>query len=559
MRRWSLLLVFLAPAFDPCTPVKAAEIYHDDGIDARWDNTLRYSLALRLSPRNAALVSDVNSDDGDRNFSPGVISNRVDVFSEFDASRDDFGVRVSAALWLDTIYREPNDNNSAATLNLATQRHDEFAADVRSLHGGTARLFDAFFHGAFDAGGVPISFRVGRHVVLWGESLFFAENGIAAGQAPIDVIKALSSPEAEAKEVLLPVWQASSTIEIRPNVALNLYYQFEERKDQLPGIGSYFSNVDFIGAGAEEYFSPAGSVLTRTRDLRPKGLGQFGVGLTVNTGALSYGLYALVFNAKEPQVYLRPGAGTYQLVYPASIEVYGASFSGGFRETTIAGEISGRRNMPLVSTILIAPPWLPITNSDYPLYAIGDTLQGQVSTITTFGRSSLWQRAEFREELAFNERLAVTRNPDALETGRIAGSAGYPPSFESANALATPVESVLAAAAYPVGFGHGTGGAGESGRTKFAAEYEASFEPQYFEVLPALDLSEPITISYAFAGASSVDEGENSGTGTFELGLSAVYRSLWRSHLGFITFVGPYSRQGLADRDFVSFSIERTF
>ena len=559
MRLWTLFLAFLVPAYLLCLPAKAAGIYHDKDIDARWDNTVRYGIALRLRPRDPALISDANADDGDRNFRPGVISNRMDILSEFDASRNGFGVRVSAAAWLDTIYREPNDNDSAATLNLIASRHDEFASDVRSLHGGKIQLSDAFVHGTFEAHGLPLSFRVGRHVVLWGESLFFAANGIAAGQAPIDVIKALGSPDAEAKEVLLPVWQASSTIEIRPNVALSFYYQFEERKDQLPGTGSYFSTVDFVGAGAEQYLLSPGVALRRTQDLRPKGSGQFGVGLTVNTSAFSYGIYALVFNAKEPQIYLRPSAGTYQLIYPAGIEIYGASFSSAFGATILAGEISGRRYMPLVSATLIAPASLPMTDSDYPLYAVGDTLQGQVSTVTTLAGNALWARAEFKQELAFNERLAVTRNPDALEAGRAAVAAGYPASFTGGNPGVAEGERALFAAAYSAGFTHGFGGAAEGKRTRFAAQYEASFEPEYFEVLPALDLSVPISFSYTFAGESSVDDGENSGTGSFEIGLSATYRSVWKSHIGLTYFIGPASKQSLADRDFVSLSIERTF
>ncbi|MFZ1990828.1 MAG: DUF1302 family protein [Alphaproteobacteria bacterium] len=513
MRLWALFLVFLAPAYVLCIPVKAAEIYHDEDIDARLDNTVRYSVAFRLPPRDAALIADPNADDGDRNFRPGLISNRVDILSEFDASRNGFGVRVSAAAWLDTVYREPNDNDSAATLNLISSRHDEFASDVRSLHGGTVQLSDAFIHGVFDAGGLPISFRIGRHVVLWGESLFFAENGIAAGQAPIDVIKDLGAPDVEAKEVFLPVWQASSVVELRPNVALKLYYQFEGRKDQLPGTGSYFSAEDFIGAGAQAYFFAPGQVLTRAQDLRPRGSGQYGIGLEVSTSAFTYGLYALVFNAKEPQTYLGPDVGTYQLVYPAGIEIYGASFSTSFGESTIAAEISGRRNMPLVSTTLIAPPSLSVVDSEHPLYAIGDTLQGQLSTVTTFAGNALWARAEFKEELAFNERLAITRNLDAFERGR----------------------------------------------TSFAAEYQASFEPEYFEILPALDLSVPLGFTYAFAGESSSDDAENAGTGSIEIGLSAVYRSVWKSHIGLTYFIGSAAKQSLADRDFVSLSVERTF
>ena len=48
------------------TPVWAAEIYAGDGLSVRWDNTLRYSMALRPMSPSAELLSYINGDDGDR-------------------------------------------------------------------------------------------------------------------------------------------------------------------------------------------------------------------------------------------------------------------------------------------------------------------------------------------------------------------------------------------------------------------------------------------------------------------------------------------------------------
>src|SRR5215471_15509100 len=80
-------------------PVRAAEIYAGDGLEVRWDNTLRYSVALRPLSRSAELLSYINGDDGDRNFAPGLVSNRFDLLSELDISAGDFGVHASAAAW----------------------------------------------------------------------------------------------------------------------------------------------------------------------------------------------------------------------------------------------------------------------------------------------------------------------------------------------------------------------------------------------------------------------------------------------------------------------------
>src|SRR6202000_248450 len=52
-------------------PVRAMDLYADDSVEIRWDNTLRYSAAVRLAGQDASLLAKINNDDGDRNFAPG--------------------------------------------------------------------------------------------------------------------------------------------------------------------------------------------------------------------------------------------------------------------------------------------------------------------------------------------------------------------------------------------------------------------------------------------------------------------------------------------------------
>src|SRR5262249_6475067 len=146
-------------------------------VQFRWDNLIQYSVAFRLEKRDPALLLNPNTDDGDRNFDSGVISNRLDVLSQLDVSKDDYGFDVSVAAWYDSIYHGRNDNNSPSTYNLAPTMHGEFADAVESLHGGRIEFVNAFIHGRTELFGMPFSFRVGRHTLLWGESLFFPDNG----------------------------------------------------------------------------------------------------------------------------------------------------------------------------------------------------------------------------------------------------------------------------------------------------------------------------------------------------------------------------------------------
>src|SRR4051812_3550789 len=61
----------------------------------RWDNTIKYNYGHRVNGQEASLLKSANFDDGDRNFDKGMVSNRVDLLSEFDVVyQKSFGMRV---------------------------------------------------------------------------------------------------------------------------------------------------------------------------------------------------------------------------------------------------------------------------------------------------------------------------------------------------------------------------------------------------------------------------------------------------------------------------------
>jgi len=522
-----LVLLIAGIASAPIACATAAELYDDQGISLRWDTTVRYSAAFRVESRDAALVADPNADDGDRNFKPGLVSNRLDVFSQADFDYRDFGLRLSGVGWYDSVYTERNDNDSPSTFNPISVPHDAFTRATRELHAEHVELADAYLHGSFQAGDMPVSFRLGRYTLLWGESLFFADNGIAAGQSPTDGLKAPSYSQARAAEILLPVTQASATLLPRSDIAVDFYYQFEWRKNRLPGSGSYFSDADYLDAGGERYllsgsgYLPStGKYLTRAPDLRPRSADQFGAALQFNEADFNYGFYALRFDAKNPEIYLRPdgslgpgNVGTYQLVYPNGIELYGASFSSNIADNNVAGEISFRRNMPLVSNPVTIPLNVIADAGDHARYAVGDTLHAQVSSVSTFSAGTFWDGADLTTELAASDVLAFTKNKSTFAQGRTQG----------------------------------------------ALSFEAYFEPEYFEVLPNLDISVPIGVGFGLLGNSPTSAGGYGGAGDIELGIEAKFRNVWEGRLSFTHFLGSPAKQPLADRDFISFSVERTF
>ncbi len=511
----SFIAVKLCLALTLCRApaVSAAELYEGDDTTLRWDNTVSYSTAFRISDRDPLLLANRNADDGDNNFAPGIVSNRFDLFSQLDFAKAWFGLHASGAAWYDTIYHQKNDNNSPATFNPISVPHNEFTHAVRMLHGAKAELVDAFLYGNTELAGLPFSFRLGRHTLLWGESLFFPENGIAAGQAPIDDIKELTRPTTYAKDVFMPVAQASASLQLPEGFAVEAYYQFEWRQTRLPGSGSYFSSSDYYDAGGERYILRSGRYLLRAADETPPSSGQYGAALRWSTDEIDYGLYALRFNAKDAKIYYRADLGTYNLVYPRGIEIYGVSASGYLGNSNIAAELSGRRDMPLVNSLLFLPAGQSADAYQNARYPVGDTLHAQLSTITTFARSSLWDSANFNAELSATQRLDVTNNAAELDPSA----------------------------------------------SKLAVAFRGSFEPTYFEVLPNLDLTLSLGLGYNLAGNSSTDSYQRQGAGDLDFGVTATYRVVWSASITLTHFLGNASRQVLADRDFIRFGIQRTF
>lgn len=507
-------------------------------LKVRWDNTVKLSSVFRVTRQSSGLMTEPNQDDGNRNFSRGEVSRRVDLLSEFDMSyRKSLGARVSAALWYDPLYTGSNNNNSAATVNHTSAPSNEFTNETKRLHGRRADLLDAFVYASSDSG----SIRLGRHALIYGETLFFGSNGIANAQAPVDFIKLLSVPGSQFKEIILPVNQLSGQYQLSSSVSVGGYAQFEWRKSRLPAVGSYLSDSDVLGPGAEQFLVPTpggilGVPMQATRDARK--WGQFGLQLRWRPSAIDaeFGFYAVKYHDKTPQFYLRPLGLlvspvlplNFQRVYGEDIKSYGASVSTVVGDVNVAAEASLRRNAPLVSG--------PVNDTtldgsggvgDKALYAVGNSAHLNISAVALFPASMLWDQSSLLAEIGFNRLLSVTRNPQALDPNA----------------------------------------------TRDAYGLRAIFEPQYFQVLSGWDISVPLGLGYNPRGRSSVVAKFNGGVdkgGDVSLGLKSTYANVWKLALNYTRFIGSAGlgvgpdahltfKQSLADRDFVSLSVQRTF
>lgn len=519
----------------------AFEIDTNSDVKLRIDNTFKYSAAVRLKNQSQTLVnpaansSNVNLDDGDRNFAPGLISNRLDWLGEVDVEWHNLGARVSAAAWYDSVYNSGTNNSSAATFNPFSVGVGSFTDATRDLHGRKAELLEAFVFGRWNLDGRDTSVRLGRHAFLWGESLFFGSNGIAAAQAPVDAIKALSVPNTQFKELLRPVNQLSGQLAITPKVSIGGYYQFEWERNRLPASGSYFSTADFLDDGGERLFVGPGQAFFRRSDLEGKNSGQGGVQLRwrLENPDVDLGFYAVQYHDKSPQIYAFPGAninpaigkfGEYALVFPENVRALGTSFSTTLLDANVAGEVSFRFNAPLVSSA--AQVLSGADNSGNPLYAVGRTAHAQMSVIQSLQPTPLWRAANFVGEVAWNRRLSISRNAATLDPNT----------------------------------------------TRDAWGFRFVLEPSYFQVLDGMDITVPIGLGYNPGGRSSAVQGFNGGTthaGDLSIGVNGTYLNVWKLSLSYTHYFGGANSllsptntftygQSLKDRDFIAFSLSRT-
>lgn len=551
----------------PTLPARAFVVdTGNDDLKVRWDNTFKYSVGYRLEDPDQSVAASIpsalggsgnpNVDFGDMNYKRGLINNRLDLLSELDVAwQRDLGFRLSGAAWYDTVYqRDSHDfptespysllaNNRAA---LAGGANNQMSDSAKNLMGNKGEISDAFVYGSTALGeGMKLSGRLGRHTLLYGETLFLGANGIAAAQGPVDLIKAYSVPNSQFKEIGLPVGQLSTNLQVNQDLSFGAYYQYEWRPLRLPAAGSYFSPADFVGTGADLLLTPTGGAANRIADQKGRDSGQFGgrVKFRLPDSEVEWGLYAAryddktpmpVFNATDPAGAY--GGGTYRLTYARNVKVYGLSFSTLVGETNVAGEISTRRNTPLHPLgDLVVNFNNSANNDDDTAYARGNTLHANLSAITVFPATALWQGASLVGELAFNRLLSVTHNPTN--------------------------------AAYPDGVLNTT-------HTRDAWFMRTVFQAEYFQVMPGVDMQVPIGIGYGIAGRSAVLQLYPEHGGDLSVGFNFDYQKTWRAGVQVTHYFGPAGpapslttgettyasyKQYYADRDFITLSVQRSF
>jgi hypothetical protein len=530
----------------------------NDDLKIRWDNTIKYSTIYRLEdPDEEQLARYVDSPagDGDRNFDKGIASSRFDLLTEFDLVHDyNKGFRISGTGWYDSVYNTDNDNDTGQSHNL-TVDSDEFNDETEEAVGRDFELLDAFAFYKGHLGEMSSSIRVGRHTVIYGETLMSGANGIAAAQGPVDIVKAATVPGAQIKEFLLPTNQISATLQPRDNLSLGAYYQFEWEESNFFPAGSFLSPNDIVGPGGESFLDTL--AVPRADDLEARDSGQWGAQLRYRPDSLDVelGLYAANYHDKTPSaVYVNIGQNeflssigltppdniaptSYTRVYHEDIRTYGVSASTVLGDDNVSIELSMRDNVPLTgglcpssdqsgcgyfinTTYLLGGP--TFDNEDNPCYAVGKSAHLTLVDIHLFQPNLILRDGgSLAVQYDWHRVHSVTENEEMIDTTT----------------------------------------------TKSASSVTLAFTADYYQVLDGFDLSFPVVLTRNLSGRSRMYIGWVEDGGSLDVGVNFNYRNKLKGGLNYHHFIGDEGAsigagsfdQTQYDRDYISFNISSTF
>lgn len=505
---------------------------HGNDVEINLNITASYTGALRVGKPNQVLVSgtnNANGNDGDANLRHGIVNDTFEVLPVLDIKDQSFGMHFSGEYFVNTVYLGGNQNNQPGSVNPIVASNTDYADETKTSNGHNGRLLDAFVYDSWNfGGGQQFTLKAGQQTLFWGQSLF-STDGISGGQAPLDLVQAQNLVNPQSQQVFLPVGQIVATYQPDSTYTIQGYYQYQWEPYAFQGVGSYFSTSDITGPGGYREIVGGGVYFGRTKDLTPPSQnGQFGLSLQAQYGNYDVGLFALRYDAKVPVVAQTVNtvgglSGTYTVIYPRDIWLYGTSLSTTLGATNVAGEVSIRTHDPLVTQgpTAIDTTYFGNANSD-PHYPVGNVMTGLVSAI--YGSPALKYDPggiTLLGELEWDDVFRVTANKDQLAPNR----------------------------------------------TSQAASIDVEVEPAYFEVLPSLELQFPVSVSYNLAGNSQVQTAMNHGTGSYSMSIVATYRESWDASLNYVGYFGRAGTSPLVpevsamavDRSYISLNLQHTF
>lgn len=280
-------------------------------LNGSFDTTLSIGTLYRLDNPDPALYGtannfqgipgqgySVNTDDGDLNYPKGTSSVLVKATHDLELKWHDFRAFVRGYYFYD--FRNES----------GTKPHTPLSSYAKERVGADAVLLDNYVAGKFDLGSMPVTVRLGRQVISWGESTFIP-NGINVIN-PVDVSR-LRAPGSELREALLPVYAWDTSVSLTDKLSLEAVWLLEFRRTEIDPDGTYFSTNDFASPGGSRVYLGFGSLsdqqplgaLPRGYDREHGNFGQWGLAmryLATNLNNTEFGFYYLKYNSRLPVI-----------------------------------------------------------------------------------------------------------------------------------------------------------------------------------------------------------------------------------------------------------------
>ena len=319
--------------------------FADNEISGSIDTTVSYGQLWRVQGQDKT-NNDINTNDGNRNFGTGLVSEVFKVTSDMEVTYQNYGAFVRGTAFYDTqIMDKRNDYYDSSLAYQPSQnvpKDDSFTRGTRHSAGRNAEILDAYVYGNWDVADMPVGVRFGKQVFNWGEGLFY--RGGVNTTNPVDAGK-FRLPGAEVKEVLVPVEALSFSVGLTDNISMDAFYQFNWKESAIDPVGTFFSETDLFGEGGNTAYnnfagtslaggidlynslSPAASSFTPTglfasgvntsfgkilkvadvtQDINAKNDGQYGLSfkyIAEELNSTEFGMYMVNYHAKEPTIY----------------------------------------------------------------------------------------------------------------------------------------------------------------------------------------------------------------------------------------------------------------
>lgn len=459
----------------------------------RWDNTVRYNIGMRTDSRDSKIMNNSLYDESDGKFGKGsIVTDRVDLLSELDLSYQTlYGARFSAAGWYDNAYR--NDSVSGNVPGYSTSYHNnQYSSQVdRYVNGPSGEILDAFIWTNLTLGSTPVNVKLGRHAMYWGEGLLFPAHAVSYSQAPLDAVKAATSPGIETKELFLPIGQLSAKAQVTDNLSIAGEYFYEWDNTRFPYGGTYFGAADPFFEGPDQFALAPGFNLQSQRSKRGRDGENWGVMAKLNVEAIESTLGAYYRQFDDYQPWLAPQVdvadGTYRLVYPRDVKLLGVSFSRVFDSISVGSELSYRKNGALNAT------GVSLADDEGPR---GDTVHFIANAVYGMPRNFIAENANLVAEFVYSHLDRVTEHKELYK------GVGY---------NCVDVQD---------------GGKGDKSDGCSTRDYYAmavNYTPQYLAILPSWDLEVPLTANYGLHGNAASAGGGNEGALSWSVGAKMTY------------------------------------